>query len=163
MIEEETLEARWERHRVLADGVRAAVAAWSSDDGLGFLAVDPAQRSHSVTTITTGAVDSIELARISRERLGVTLWVGIGDFASTSFRSGHMGHVNAAMVLGVLGTIEAALLEMDAPLCGSGAAAAAAAIARSACTSDDRRASDSLPMGVTHVRRSRFPAVPGLS
>jgi alanine-glyoxylate transaminase/serine-glyoxylate transaminase/serine-pyruvate transaminase len=132
MIEEETLEARWERHRVLADGVRAAVAAWSSDDGLGFLAVDPAQRSHSVTTITTGSVDSIELARISRERLGVTLGVGIGDFASTSFRIGHMGHVNAAMVLGVLGTIEAALLEMDAPLGGSGAAAAAAAIARSA-------------------------------
>jgi alanine-glyoxylate transaminase/serine-glyoxylate transaminase/serine-pyruvate transaminase len=131
MIEEETLEARWERHRVLADGVRAAVDAWSCEGGLGFLAADPAQRSHSVTTITTGGVDSIELARICRERLGVTLGVGIGDFASTSFRIGHMGHVNASMVLGVLGTIEAALTEMDAPLGGSGAAAAAAAIALS--------------------------------
>jgi alanine-glyoxylate transaminase/serine-glyoxylate transaminase/serine-pyruvate transaminase len=131
MIDEETLEARWERHRVLADGVRAAVGSWSTDGGLGFLAVDPAQRSHSVTTITTGEVDSIELAQICRERLGVTLGVGIGDFASTSFRIGHMGHVNAAMVLGVLGTIDAALTEMDAPLGGSGVAAAATAIARS--------------------------------
>jgi alanine-glyoxylate transaminase/serine-glyoxylate transaminase/serine-pyruvate transaminase len=131
MIEEETLAARWERHRVLADGVRAAVAAWSSDGGLGFLAVDPGQRSHSVTTITTGEIDSIELARICRERLGVTLGVGIGDFASTSFRIGHMGHVNASMVLGVLGTIEAALSEMGAQVGGSGAAAAATAIARS--------------------------------
>jgi len=40
-----------------------------------------------------------------------------------------MGHLNPPMVLGTLGTIEAALLSMGAPVGGSGVAAAAAAIA----------------------------------
>ena len=128
MIRDESLEARWRRHEVLADGVRAAVEAWSVPDGLGLLARDPAERSHAVTTITTGSIDAAELARICRERLGVTLGVGIGDFAAASFRIGHMGHVNAAMVLGVLGAIEVALTEMSAPVGASGVAAAAAAM-----------------------------------
>ena len=38
MMAEEGWEARWERHRVLADGVRAAVDAWSTPGGIGFIA-----------------------------------------------------------------------------------------------------------------------------
>ena len=60
--------------------------------------------------------------------MGVTLGVGIGDFAGTSFRVGHMGHVNAPMVLGTIGTIEAALERLGAPTGGSGVAAAAASL-----------------------------------
>ena len=130
MIDEETLPARWERHRVLADGVRAAVAAWSAPGGLGFVARDPDERSHAVTTIATGDVDAIELARICRERLGVTLGLGIGSFEQSSFRIGHMGHVSAVLVSGVLGSVEAALVELDAPLGGSGVAAASATFGR---------------------------------
>jgi alanine-glyoxylate transaminase/serine-glyoxylate transaminase/serine-pyruvate transaminase len=131
MIAEEGLEARWERHRALADAVRAAVAAWSTDGGFGFVTAEPGERSHSVTTISTGAVDAVELARICRDRMGVTLGLGIGDFAQSSFRIGHMGHVNAPMVLGVLGTIEAALTEMSAAVGSSGVAAAASLLAAS--------------------------------
>ena len=40
-----------------------------------------------------------------------------------------MGHVSAASILGVLGVVEAALLAIDAPIGGSGVAAAAASIA----------------------------------
>jgi alanine-glyoxylate transaminase/serine-glyoxylate transaminase/serine-pyruvate transaminase len=126
MIAEESLSARWQRHVALADAVRSAVDAWSTDGGLGFTAVDPAQRSHAVTAITTGSIDAAELSRICRERLGVTLGVGIGGEPASAFRIGHMGHVNAPMVLGVIGAIEAALDELDAPLGASGVAAAAA-------------------------------------
>jgi alanine-glyoxylate transaminase/serine-glyoxylate transaminase/serine-pyruvate transaminase len=131
MISEETLDARWSRHVRLADAVRAAVDAWSVPDGLSLLAREPQHRSHAVTTISTGSVDAVEVARRCREDLGVTLGVGIGDFATTSFRIGHMGHVNAPMVLGVVGAIETALVAMDAPIGGSGVAAATQALGRS--------------------------------
>lgn len=126
MIDEEGLPERWERHRVIGESVRAAVSAWSQPDGLSFLVGDPAQRANSVTTIQTGSVDAIELSHRCAESLGVTIGVGIGDFQSTSFRIGHMGHVNAPMILGVLGAIEASLTSMEAPIGASGVAAAAA-------------------------------------
>jgi alanine-glyoxylate transaminase/serine-glyoxylate transaminase/serine-pyruvate transaminase len=46
-----------------------------------------------------------------------------------SFRIGHMGHVNPPMLLGTLGTIEAALSAMGAPMGTSGVAAAATVVA----------------------------------
>jgi len=128
MIDEETLPRRWQRHEALAAGVRAAVDAWATPNGIGFTAGDPAVRSHAVTSITTGHIDADELARICRERLGVTLGAGIGAEPGTSFRVGHMGHVNAPMVLGVIGAIQAALDDMGAPVGSSGVAAAAAAL-----------------------------------
>ncbi len=128
MISEEGLEERWGRHRILAEAVRAAVGTWAVEGGVSLLAVDPAARADSVTTIRTGAIDSVELARVCRASMGVTLGVGIGDLADSSFRIGHMGHVNAPMVLGVLGAVEAALASMGAPTAGSGVAAAAASL-----------------------------------
>jgi alanine-glyoxylate transaminase/serine-glyoxylate transaminase/serine-pyruvate transaminase len=131
MIDEETLEARWARHIHLADAVRAAVDAWSTPDGLSLLAGEPSERSHAVTTIGTGSIDAVELARRCREDLGVTLGVGIGDYAGSSFRIGHMGHVNAPMVLGVLGAIETTLAAMGAQMSSSGVAAATHVLGRS--------------------------------
>ena len=130
MIDEEGLHARWERHRVLGGAIRAAVAAWSSPGGIGFHVVDERERSNAVTTITCGAIDAVELARICRHTYGVTLGVGIGTMAGSSFRIGHMGHVNPPMVLGVIGTIEAALTAIGHTPAGSGVAAAAAFIGR---------------------------------
>jgi len=129
MIEEEGLEARWARHAALASAVRAAVDAWSAPDGLSLFVRDPADRGDSVTTIATGGVDSARLAELSRDCGGVTLGVGLLHLAGRAFRIGHMGHVSAASILGVLGVVEAALLAMDAPVGGSGVAAAAKSIA----------------------------------
>jgi alanine-glyoxylate transaminase/serine-glyoxylate transaminase/serine-pyruvate transaminase len=130
MIGEEGLSVRWERHRVLGAAVRAAVDAWTTPDGLELFVPRADERANSVTTIRTGGIDALQLARLCREAMGVTLGVGIGDLAGSSFRIGHMGHVNAPMVLGVLGTIEAALTAMDAPVAGSGVAAAARVLGR---------------------------------
>lgn len=128
MIAEEGLEARWARHRALANAVRAAVGAWGAPDGLALYAEVPAEQGDPVTAIRAGAIDPRQLAAICRERCGVTLGVGLGDLEGRGFRIAHMGYVNAPMILGVLGTVEAALRSMGAPLGGSGVAAAASAL-----------------------------------
>jgi len=131
MIDEEGLDIRWERHRVLGESVRAAVEAWSSTDGISCYVRDERRRSDAVTTVCCGGIDAAELSRICKDDLGVTLGVGIGDLSGSSFRVGHMGHVNPPMVLGVLGTIEAALTAMGQCTPQSGVAAAAGVIGRS--------------------------------
>lgn len=131
MIDEEGLAARWQRHRVLADAVRAAVEVWSQPDQIGFHVVEESERSDAVTTVRCGRLDAVRLSEICRSDLGVTLGVGIGELSGSSFRIGHMGHVNPPMVLGVLGSIEAALVAMGAAPTRSGVAAAAAAIGSS--------------------------------
>jgi alanine-glyoxylate transaminase / serine-glyoxylate transaminase / serine-pyruvate transaminase len=128
MIEEETIEGVWHRHQVLADAVRAAVDAWSAPTGLSLNIVNAAERSNAVTTVLSGSVDPEQLREICRAQAGLTLGVGIGALDGKAFRFGHMGHVNAPMVLGMLGTAEAALVSMNASLGSSGVAAAAAVV-----------------------------------
>jgi alanine-glyoxylate transaminase / serine-glyoxylate transaminase / serine-pyruvate transaminase len=129
MIFEEGLEAIWARHRVFADATRAAVEAWSVEGGLEFNIVDPAHRSDAITSILTGRVDGKRLRLICEEQAGLVLGVGLGEFADKGFRIGHMGHLNPPMLLGTLGTVEAALHAMGARIGGSGVAAAAGVIA----------------------------------
>ncbi|MEO6653708.1 MAG: aminotransferase class V-fold PLP-dependent enzyme [Ilumatobacteraceae bacterium] len=129
MIDEEGLEARWARHRALGAAVRAAVDAWSQGGQIGFYVSEPAERANSVTNVQCGSIDATEVSQLCRQQLGVTLGAGIGDLGGSSFRIGHMGHVNAPMVLGVVGAIEVALTSMGAELPRSGVAAAAASLA----------------------------------
>ena len=129
MIAEEGLEAIWARHGVFARSVRAAVDAWSTDGGLEFNILDPKHRSDSTTTVLTGSVDADRLCLLCEEGAGLVPGKGIGDFAGHAFRIGHMGHMNPPMVLGTLGTVEAVLHAMNAPLGSSGVAQAAKVIA----------------------------------
>jgi alanine-glyoxylate transaminase/serine-glyoxylate transaminase/serine-pyruvate transaminase len=128
MLFEEGLESVWNRHRILADAVRSAVQAWKTEDGFSFNVTEPEFRSNSVTTILTGDIDATELRRIAEQDAGVTLGIGLAEFADRAIRIGHMGHLNPPMILGTIGTIEAALTKMGAPMGGSGSAAAAAVI-----------------------------------
>ena len=129
MIDEEGLDAIWARHAIFAKAVRAAVSEWATDGGIEFNIPDAAHRSDSTTTILTGAIDSDRLRQIAEDQCGMTLGVGLGDFAGRAFRIGHMGHLNPPMILGTLGTVEAALAAMGAPVGGSGVASAASVIA----------------------------------
>ena len=119
------LEAVWARHDRLAAAVWAAVDAWSTDGGLSLNIADPAHRSTAVTTVLTGDIDPEAVRTMCRERAGVVLGLGIGEFSGRAFRIGHMGYVNPSMLLGTLGTIEAALHALGVPMAGSGVAAAA--------------------------------------
>lgn len=121
MIDEEGLAARYARHRVLAGAVHAAVEAWAASTDLRLNIADPAERCQSVTTITTGSVDAEAIRRICCERLGAVLGIG---FADSSFRIGHMGHVNAPSVLAAVGAVETALHELGECIDQSGVAAA---------------------------------------
>ncbi len=130
MIAEEGLENVWTRHEVLAGSVWAAVDAWSTESGLSCNIVDPQHRSHATTTILAGSIDTDELRLRAERDAGLTLGLGIGNAEQPRFRIGHMGHLNPPMLLGTLGTVEATLLAMGAPIGESGVAAAAAHIGR---------------------------------
>jgi alanine-glyoxylate transaminase/serine-glyoxylate transaminase/serine-pyruvate transaminase len=52
------------------------------------------------------------------------LGVGLGQLTGKAFRIAHMGHVNAPMVLGTLGTVEMGLQALKIPH-GSGGVQAA--------------------------------------
>jgi alanine-glyoxylate transaminase/serine-glyoxylate transaminase/serine-pyruvate transaminase len=43
----------------------------------------------------------------------VVVGVGIGELNGKAFRIAHMGHVNAPMILGTLGTLEIGLNALD--------------------------------------------------
>ena len=129
MIMAEGLEAVYARHRMIADGVRAAVAHWGKTGPIEFNIIDPAARSDSVTTILTGDLDADAMRALCETELDVTLGIGLGQTVN-AFRIGHMGHVNAPMILGVLGAVELALTRLGAPFSAGGVEAAAQEMAR---------------------------------
>lgn len=130
LLFDEGLENTWRRHAVLAGAVWAAVDAWHTGGGLRCNVADPASRSHAVTAIRTGSVDADRLRAVCEDQAGLTLGLGIGARPGSQFRIGHMGHLNPPMLLGTLGTIEAALHALGAPVGASGVAAAADVIGR---------------------------------
>ncbi len=115
MIFSEGVENVIERHRILADAVRAAVGRWAEGGALSFNITDPAYRANSVTTVRTKGFNPKALLDYTREKCGVTIGIGIGGLEETAFRIAHMGHVNAPMVLGTLGVIETGLKALDIP------------------------------------------------
>ena len=132
MLLAEGLEHVCRRHALLADATRAAVARWAEGGALEFNAVEPAERSNSVTTLRFSEHrDPQRLLDFCRRECGVILGIGIGEeLAGRAIRIAHMGHVNAPMMLGVLGAVETALVALGVPHGGGGVAAAAASFGR---------------------------------
>lgn len=104
MLEEETLEGAWERHRLLGAMCRAGVQAM----GLRLLAEDERTASNSVTAVVS-PVDPKRLRKVARERFGVQLAGGQGELADRIFRIGHLGYVAPGDVLQALAATEMAL------------------------------------------------------
>lgn len=135
MIEEEGLENIWARHAAIAESVWAAFDHWGKEGPLEVNAPDRSMRSHSVTALRTGSEKATALREWSESRAGLTLGIGLGMAEKNApdwhhfFRLGHMGHVNAQMILGALGTIEAGLKAVDLPHSPGGALKASELIA----------------------------------
>lgn len=133
MIEAEGLENVWHRHKVLATAIWAAIDQWGTKGAMRMNIADPALRSHAVTALHLGAPDGLNLRRWTQDTAGLTLGIGLGmstpdDPKGDGFlRFGHMGHVNAQMIMGLLGTVQAGLCALEIPH-GSGAVDAAAGI-----------------------------------
>jgi len=125
MLFEEQLENVFQRHRLLAEAVRRAVAVWAEGQVLGFNIAEAGERSDTVTTVVMGGGHNpATLQLYCKEKCGVVLGAGIGDLTGQAFRIAHMGHVNAPMILGTLGVVEVGLNALNIPH-GSGGVEAA--------------------------------------
>ena len=133
MIGEEGVEAVWARHDRLARAVWAAFEEWGRSGPIELNVSDETCRSRAVTCVSIGAPKGKELRRWLETKAGVTLGIGLGmgdpgDHHSDGFfRVAHMGHVNAHMVMGALGTIQAGLDALGVDY-GSGGLDAAASV-----------------------------------
>ena len=133
MIFEEGLENVWARHANVARAYWAAVDAWGRAGPLRLHVAGAADRSHAVTTLKIGAPHGTRIREWLSRNAGVTLGIGLGmasdddPGADGYFRIGHMGHVNAHMVLGVVGALEMAMQALDIDH-GPGAPEAAASV-----------------------------------
>ena len=124
MLFDEGLENAFRRHALLAGATHAAVERWRTAAAFDFNIPEPAERAPTVTTIL------MEEPRLSRlldwctGTCNVTLGIGLGPLVGHAFRIAHMGHVNAPMILGTLGSIEAGLTALDIPHGKGGVSAA---------------------------------------
>jgi len=131
LIEREGVEAVIARHALLARAVQAAVEAWSSEGAVRLHCRVPEARSASVTTIEVReGIDVEALRSVARERFQVAFAGGLGPFGGKAFRIGHLGDLNAAMILGALAGTEAAMLAQGIPFGRDGVARAVEALAR---------------------------------
>ena len=129
LIEREGLDAVIARHAQLARAVQSAVEGWSTGGALRLHCRAPDARSVSVTTIEVkDGIDVEALRSVARERFQVAFAGGLGPFTGRAFRIGHLGDLNAAMILGCLAGVEAALRAQGIP-CGDGIERAVACLA----------------------------------
>jgi alanine-glyoxylate transaminase / serine-glyoxylate transaminase / serine-pyruvate transaminase len=128
MMMAEGLDHVFARHATLARTVWAAFDCWSATGPLHLNVAGPAHRSHAVTSAGIGSPFGDRLRHWCEHTCGLTLGIGLGRAPSDAyFRIGHMGHVNAHMIMGALGTIDAGLKALQIPH-GRGALEAASGV-----------------------------------
>jgi len=111
LIDREGIDAVFARHALLSRVVQTAVERWSSAGAVSLHCKVPSARSVSVTTIDVkGGIDIEALRSVARERFQVAFAGALGPQQGRGFRIGHLGDLNAAMILGCLAGVEAAML-----------------------------------------------------
>ena len=123
LVEEEGLQAVFDRHHHLASGVRAAIQeGWQ----LKLCAKAPKWHSDTVSAIVVPqGVDAAQVIDIAFRRYNLALGAGLGKVAGRVFRIGHLGDLNELMLLGALAGAEMAMLDVGMKIePGSGVAAA---------------------------------------
>src|SRR6201987_6156207 len=109
MLFEEKLQHVFERHHVLASGVRAAIKAW----GLQPCAKEPKWYSDTVTAIVVPpGFDGADVIDAAFRRYNLALGAGLSQVAGKVFRIGHLGDLNDLMVLGALSGTEMAMRDV---------------------------------------------------
>lgn len=122
MLLDEGLENVFARHTRIADGVRAAVAAW----GLELCAASPDVYSDTVSAIRTpDGFNATDIVTHAADAYGVAFGIGLGDVAGKVFRIGHLGSLTDVMMLSGLGAAEMCMTDLGLEIeLGSGVAAA---------------------------------------
>ncbi len=126
MLAEEGLDNVFTRHHHLGEATRRAVRAWSVGGGPELMSLLPHEHSDSVTAILMPAGHEANLTRqICIERFNVSLGSGLDQLKGKVFRIGHMGDLNAAMLLGGISAVEMSLSLAQVPHGKGGTQAAA--------------------------------------
>ena len=122
MLLDEGMDAVAERHRFLANGVRAAVDAW----GLRQCAKRPEIASNSLTAVMVpDGHDARRVIELAFTRYDISLGSGLNEVAGKVFRIGHLGDTNSLTLAGALSGVEMALCDAGIPITlGSGVGAA---------------------------------------
>lgn len=110
------------RHLRIANGVRAAVAAW----GLELCAQSPDLYSDTVTAIMVPeGKDANLITQHAYKAYGVSFGGGLGDVAGKLFRIGHVGAMTDVMALSGIATAEMVMSDLGYDIVlGSGVSAA---------------------------------------
>ena len=131
MLEEEGLEAVFQRHGRLAEATRAAVRVWG-DGGKGpqlFCQSDD-RLSNSVTAVMMPeGISSDPMRKAAIDRFNLSLGGGLGPLMGKMFRIGHMGDLNEPMLLGCIATTELAMKAAGVPFTMGGVDAAIKSLA----------------------------------
>ncbi len=131
LIFREGLEQVFARHALLARAVHAAVECWSREGVVSFHCKVPQARSVSVTTIEVAKGHDPEAMRsVARERFQVAIAGALGPQTGRAFRIGHLGDLNAPMILGALAGVEAAMTVQGIPFGRDGVQQAVACLAK---------------------------------
>ncbi|CAN5843698.1 aminotransferase class V-fold PLP-dependent enzyme [soil metagenome] len=116
LIFHEGVQQVTDRHRLIANAVHAAVSGWSEAGAVGFFCHVPPARSVAVTAVLVSpGIDPEAIRQVARERFQVAIAGGLGPLAGRVFRIGHLGDMNAAMILGCLAGLEAAMTVQGIP------------------------------------------------
>lgn len=136
ILKDEGLENVWHRHAVLARAVWAAIDVWGQAGPVRANITAEDKRSHAVTTVNFGPGNGARLRDWMTSQAGVTLGIPLGfepggasGDPADMLRIGHMGHVNAHMVLGVLASLQAGMAALQVAHGATGLEAAVKVIA----------------------------------
>ncbi|MHA7851616.1 aminotransferase class V-fold PLP-dependent enzyme [Roseovarius sp.] len=123
LLLEAGMETVWARHKRLAQGVRAAVAAW---DGCELVARGPEWHSDTVSAIyAPPGIDARDVISTAYYKYQTSLGSGLNKLAGRAFRIGHLGSLNPVMLCSAISAAEMALRDAGAQIVpGSGVAAA---------------------------------------
>ncbi|MBT6078170.1 MAG: aminotransferase class V-fold PLP-dependent enzyme [Oceanospirillaceae bacterium] len=118
----EGMDNVYARHQRIAEGVRAAVAAW----GLDLCAKSPDLYSDTVTAIMVPqGKDANLITQHAYKAYGVSFGGGLGQMAGKLFRIGHLGAMTDVMALAGIATAEMVMTDLGYDIkLGSGVAAA---------------------------------------
>ena len=109
MIFEEGLENVYQRHAVISQAIKNSIQAM----GLTLLPEGNVDRSHSVTLVKTpDALKTSSIRAIAKEKYGIIIASGLGDFKETAMRIGHLGMITTREALLVTSALELIFFEL---------------------------------------------------
>src|SRR3954470_11464344 len=137
LLDEEGLDAVFERHQRHGEATRRAVRAW----GLEVLALDPREYSGSLTAVVMPAgLDADRVRKTILQAFDMSLGTGLGKLAGKVFRIGHLGDFNDLTLMGTLAGVEMGLALARVPVKKEGVQAAMDYLAACASTPARRAA-----------------------